>query len=38
MAGRALAIDSDLRRDWQLALLFAQHPEAASKREDGKTA
>jgi hypothetical protein len=38
MAGRALAIGSDLRREWQLALLFAEHREAASKREDGESA
>ena len=31
MAGKALAIGSDLRREWQLALLFAEHREAALK-------
>ena len=31
MAGKALAIGSDLGREWQLALLFAEHREEVFK-------
>ena len=32
MARKALAIGSDLKREWQLALLFAEHREAVRKQ------
>lgn len=31
MAVKALSIGSDLRREWQLALLFAEHREESGK-------
>jgi hypothetical protein len=34
MAGRGLAIGSDLTREWQLAMLFAEHRETVLEGKD----